>query len=176
MNSPSDFDDSSEQQQMMQLNPVIELALLFCCPNSSCICSFKEEHLLTKHMEKCGRTKKQQFICTKINCGKVYKNKHSLRHHVKDCGQIFACDNPGCSRSFNAEGDFSQHLRVCGGDPCPCGYGAHLMNHFVVHQTSCKVSFLVLLFPFLSFKPQKINCLFANPLFSTSPVSLRRTS
>ena len=48
---PSDLDDYSEQQ-MMQL-PVIELELLFCCPNSSCICSFKEEHLLTKHMEKC---------------------------------------------------------------------------------------------------------------------------
>jgi len=150
MNSPSDFDDSSEQQQMMQLNPVIELALLFYCPNSSCICSFKEEHLLTKHMEKCGSTKKQQFICTKINCGKVYQNKDSLRQHVKECGQIIACDNPGCAKSFNTESDLSQHLRICGGDPCPCGYVTHLMNGFVVHQTTCQVSFFFDL-SFLSF-------------------------
>ena len=120
MDSPSrDLDDSSEQQQMIQLNFVIELELLFYCPNSSCICSFKEEHLLTMHMEKCGRTKKQQFICTKINCGKVYQNKDSLRQHVKDCGQIIACDNPGCAKSFNTESDLSQHLRICGGTHVP---------------------------------------------------------
>ena len=174
MDSPSrDLDDSSEQQQMMQLNP--ELELLFYCPNSSCICSFKEEHLLTMHMEKCGSTKKQQFICTKINCGKVYQNKDSLRRHVKECGQIFACDNPGCAKSFNAEGELSRHLRVCGGDPCPCVYLSPLQSSFLGHQTRCQVSFFFD-FSFLSFKPQKINCLFANPLFSTSPVSLRRTS
>jgi len=141
---PSELDDSNEQQRLI---PVIELELLFHCPNSSCTRSFKKEHFLTKHMEKCGSIKKQQFVCTKVNSGKVYKNMPDLKRHVKDCGQIFACDNPGCSRSFNSEGDFSQHLRVCGGDPCPCGYGAHLMNHFVRHQTTCKVSFLVLLFP-----------------------------
>ena len=122
-------------------------------------------------MEKCGRTKKQQFICTKINCGKVYKNKDSLRRHVKECGQIFVCDNPGCAKSFNTESDLSQHLRICGGDPCPCGYVAHLMNGFVVHQTRCQVSFFFD-FSFLFFQTP---CLFANPLFSTSPVSMRRT-
>ena len=141
----------------MQLNPVIELALMFYCPNSSCICSFKEEHLLTKHMEKCGRTKKQQFICTKINCGKVYQNKDSLRQHVKDCGQIFACDNPGCTKSFNAESDLSQHLRVCGGDSCPCGYVAPFQQTFVVHQTICKVRFFN--FYFLSSNPKLNNSL-----------------
>jgi len=149
---PCDLDDSSEQQQMMQLNPVIELELLFYCPNSSCICSFKEEHLLTKHMEKCGRTKKQQFICTKINCGKVYKNKDSLRRHVKECGQIFVCDNPGCAKSFNTESELASHLRVCGGDPCPCGYEAQILYNFVEHHTRCKVNFF-LTFLFLSFKP-----------------------
>ena len=110
----------------------------------------------------------------KINCGKVYKNKQHLRQHMKECGQIFACDNPGCSKPFNTESDLSQHLRVCGGDPCPCGYEAQILYNFVEHHTRCKVNFF-LTFLFLSFKPQKINCLFTNPLFSTSPVSLRRT-
>ena len=65
----------------------------------------------------------------------------SLRQHVKECGQIFACDNLGCPKSFNAEGELTRHLRVCGGDPCPCGHVVHSMNHFVAHQTACKVSF-----------------------------------
>jgi len=30
-------------ESLMQLEPVIELELLFCCPTSSCICSFKEQ-------------------------------------------------------------------------------------------------------------------------------------
>jgi len=147
--------DDSNEQQMLQLNPVIELELLFHCPNSSCICSFKKEHLLTKHMKKCDDTKKQQFICTNVDCGKVYKNKNknNLRQHVKDCGQIFTCDNPGCAKSFNTESDLSQHLRVCGGDSCRCGYVAHTLRNYFQHQTICKVSFLIL----FSFKPQKIN-------------------
>ena len=140
-------------ESLMQLEPVIELELLFCCPTSSCICSFKEEPLLTKHMEKCDDTKKQQFICTKINCGKVYKNRNDLNRHVKGCGRIFACDNPGCAKSLNTESELSQHLRVCGGDSCPCGYVAHTLRNYFLHQTICKVSFLIL----FSFKPQRIN-------------------
>jgi len=148
MNSPpSDLDDFSEQQ-MLQLNPVIELELLFHCPNSSCIRSFKKEHLLTKHMKKCDDTEKQQFICTNVDCGEVYKNKKHLKQHMKDCGQIFTCDNPGCPKSYNAEGELSRHLRICGGDPCPCGYVTSLQATFVAHQTTCKVSFF---FDFFSF-------------------------
>jgi len=144
---------------MMQFKPVIELELLFHCPNSSCIRSFKKEQLLTKHMEKCGRTKKQQFICTKINCGKVYQNKDSLRQHVKECGQIFACDNPGCAKSFNTEGDLSQHLRVCVG-----GFMSLWISDFFASNFRCAPDNMQgqFFFDFLfsssfDFKPQKIN-------------------
>jgi len=146
--------------------PVIEVENRFHCPNSSCHCSFKQEHLLTQHMKDC---EKEGFICPNTNCGKIYKNKKDLTRHMKDCGQIFHCSNQACSKSFNAESSLSGHLRVCGGELCPCGYLFRGMRYLVAHQTTCKVSFLFLvLFQVQLFQPFFLNSI------STSLRSLKR--